>query len=193
MENKTQTNTNKKSNPAILIGLIVLIIAIVGYGVWQSTNKQKSNQEKETTTVSTTAETTKATETTTESTTQTTTTTTINTTKETTKQETDYYRILANTTWTYYFGEHDKTSILEFYDNNTLHYYHIDGELQETTSDMYGKYEINGNNLIVRNSDTGETENYTIRIIYMVWTVLKSAELELLFQLNIIMAKENKL
>lgn len=162
MENNTQTNTNKKSNPAILIGLIVLIIAIVGYGTWQSTHK-KDNQQPETTTVSTTAETTKITETTTESTTQT---TTISTTKETTtKQEFDYYKILANTTWTYYFGEHDQTSILEFYDNNTLHYYHIDGELQETTSDMYGKYEINGNDLIVRNSDTGETEKYTIKII----------------------------
>lgn len=156
MENNNQTNTTQKNNPIVLIILVILIIAIVGYGVWQSLNK-KENKQNETTTISTTVETT---ESTTESTTQTTAGTAITA----AKQENDYSQILQNTEWTYYFEEHDQTSILEFSDNNTLHYYHIDGELSETTSEMYGKYEINGNHLTVHNSDTGEIENYTIKI-----------------------------
>ncbi len=119
MENNTQTNTNKKSNPAILIGLIVLIIAIVGYGVWQSTNK-KDNQQKEATTVSTTAETT--TETTTES-------TTVSTTESTTKKreaDNEMLEFLSHSQWDNSFDN----SL--FISNGTIEYTDSNDNLKDT-------------------------------------------------------------
>ena len=146
MENNTQTNTNKKSNPAILIGLIVLIIAIVGYGVWQSTNK-KGNQEKETTTISTTTE---ITESTTQTTTQTTTTTTEATTIKR-ELDTEMMNILSSSQWVNESGEtylvlYDGT--MEYTDSN---YTVKDSMLYSIYAREDGKYDFE---ITYKNGDT---------------------------------------
>lgn len=121
MDNNNQTNSNKKANPGVLIILVIVIIAIIGYGVWQSTNKKDSKQD-ETTTVSTTAETT---ETTTESTTQTTTATTESTTK---KREVDnkMLEFLSHSQWDNSFDD----SL--FISNGTIEYFDSNDNLQDT-------------------------------------------------------------
>ncbi|MFR5875307.1 MAG: hypothetical protein ACLUFN_02330 [Eubacterium sp.] len=149
MENNNQTNTTQKNNPIVLIILVILIIAIVGYGVWQSTNK-KDNKQNETTTISTTVETT---ESTTEPTTQTTTTTTETTTKKR-ELDTSMMYLLSNSQWVNKSGE----TYLVLYDG-TMEY--TDSNYTVKDSMLYSIYAREDNKYDFKITyKNGKTETY---------------------------------